>query len=80
MNVTDLNVERERRLRRAHEEWKEALALAHETQRFDHCVLAGRAWRRFLDLFMSEEQREYLGRTDASAEKGVVRELPCRPA
>lgn len=79
MNVTDLYAERERRLRRAHEDWKAALALAHETQRFDHCIQAGRAWRRFLDLFMSEEQRDYVGRADA-AEQGVVRELPRRPA
>ena len=80
MKVTNLNVERERRLRRAHEEWTAAVALAHETQHFEDCVRAGRAWRRWLELFMTEEQRDYVGHADAIRQPGGVRELPRRPA
>lgn len=48
-------------LARAWDAYVAASALAQSTRRIEDGIAAGRAWRRWLDLFMSQEQREYLG-------------------
>lgn len=52
-----LDEERERREIAAFEEWRAASERAQATLSFDDARAAGRAWRRYLDLFESPSQR-----------------------
>ena len=47
-------------LARAWDAYVAASALAQSTGRIEDGIAAGRAWRRWLDIHMTEEQREYL--------------------
>lgn len=50
---------------RAEKAWLEytaAAKLAQETLDFEHGMAAGRAWRRFLDVYMSADQRSDVNR------------------
>lgn len=48
-------------LSRAWDAYVAASAFAQSTGRVEDGIAAGSAWRRWLDLFMTQEQREYLG-------------------
>lgn len=52
---------------RAWEEYVDATLKAQETLSFDDGMEAGRAYRRFLDLFLTEDQRQQIGSRKASA-------------
>lgn len=56
-NVTVLNDH----IAKAWEVYTAAQQLSIATGKLDDGIAAGRAWRRWLDLFMSEEQKAFLG-------------------
>ena len=49
----------------AWEAYMAAQRLAQSTGNMDDGIAAGKAWRRWLDLFVTEEQRAFLGRKSA---------------
>lgn len=44
----------------AFESYLEALSLTQRTMRFEDGMAAGQAWRRFLDVFLTSDQRRQL--------------------
>lgn len=64
MFVVDLNAVRERRQEEAFNAYVAARGRAEETLAVEDGLAAGRAWRRFLDLFISPEQRASLEGAD----------------
>lgn len=62
MTVVDLETERERRIDAAWRSYCEARQRAEQTLDVEDGIEAGRAWRRWLDLFMTAEQRNTLDR------------------
>lgn len=60
--VIDLEAERERRIDCAWADYCAARQQAEATLAVEDGIAAGKAWRRWLDLFMSAEQRESLDR------------------
>jgi len=59
-NVIDLEAEKERRVDAAWAVYCEARQQAERTLAVEDGIAAGKAWRRWLDLFMSPEQRRSL--------------------
>lgn len=50
--------------------WSEYVAAqkrAQQTLSIDDGIAAARAWSRWLELFMREDQKEFIGKTRASA-------------
>lgn len=60
--VIDLEAERERRIDVAWADYCAARKQAEATLAVEDGIAAGKAWRRWLDLFMSMDQRESLDR------------------
>lgn len=62
MNVIDFEAEKERRINDAWQAYCIARKRAETTWAVEDGIAAGKAWRRWLDLFMSPEQRDSLDR------------------
>jgi hypothetical protein len=60
--IIDLDAQRERRIEKAWDEYCSARMQAEATLDVQDGIAAGKAWRRWLDLFMSMDQRESLDR------------------
>lgn len=58
--VIDLDAEKERRIEETWRDYCEARMRAEATMAVEDGIAAGKAWRRWLDLFMSPEQRRSL--------------------
>ncbi|AII27782.1 hypothetical protein M2267_003051 [Ensifer sp. KUDG1] len=54
-------------INKAWEAYTAAQQLAATTGNIEDGIAAGRAWRRWLSLFMNEEQKEFVGFERASA-------------
>lgn len=62
--VVDLMSEREKRIEDTWQDYCAARTRADETLSVEDGIAAGRAWRRWLDLFLTHEQRQALDRAD----------------
>lgn len=60
-NIASLTTERERRETEAWERYVAARNVAEATLRVEDGIAAGRAWRTFLDLFLSPTQAATMG-------------------
>lgn len=60
--VIDLEAQRERRIEETWADYCAARMQAEATLAVEDGIAAGKAWRRWLDLFMSIDQRESLDR------------------
>jgi hypothetical protein len=60
--VVDLDLERQKRIDETWAEYCSARLQAESTMAVEDGIAAGKAWRRWLDLFMSLDQRESLDR------------------
>jgi hypothetical protein len=60
--VIDLEAQRERRIENAWADYCTARMQAEATLAVEDGIAAGKAWRRWLDLFMTMDQRESLDR------------------
>ena len=69
-NVLDLSTETHARIEARWESYLVAKKRADETMEVDDGIAAARAWRRWLDLFMSDDQRRML---DRAGEIAVIR-------
>lgn len=60
MSVIDFEAERERRINEAWQAYCTARKQAETTWAVEDGIAAGRAWRRWIDLFMTADQRTAL--------------------
>ncbi|MEP9368674.1 hypothetical protein [Xanthobacter sp. VNH20] len=63
-NVVSLDAHRQATADELWRDYQAAFARAHETMHVRDGIAAGKAWRRWLDAFMAEDQRRMLDGAD----------------